>query len=90
VYLVSDEGMVECLHEVNMKAPMYHSPKPTSPKEEAKPAAASAPQPAKAVEKPAKSPAKAKATEPAEKPKADQEKMPDKKGDAGTEVNPFG
>jgi len=67
VYLVSDEGMVECLHEVNMKVPMYHNPKPTPPKEEAKPAATSAPQPAKAAEKPGKAPAKAKATEPAEK-----------------------
>jgi hypothetical protein len=67
---------------------MYHNPKPTPPKEEAKPA--TAPQPAKATEKPAKAPAKAKATEPAEKPKADAEKMPDKKGAAGTEENPFG
>jgi outer membrane protein assembly factor BamB len=90
VYLVSDDGMVECLHELNMKAPMYHNPKPTPPKEEAKPAAASAPQPAKAAEKPVKAPAKAKATEPAAKPTADEEKMPDKKGAAGTEDNPFG
>src|SRR5436190_10444395 len=57
VYLVSEDGMVECLHEVNMKTPIYHNPKPTPPKEEAKPAAAPAPQPAKAVEKPAKAPA---------------------------------
>jgi outer membrane protein assembly factor BamB len=90
VYLVSEDGMVECLHEVNMKTPIYHNPKPTPPKEEAKPAAAPALQPAKAVEKPAKAPAKAKASEPAATPKADAEKMPDKKGAAGTEDNPFG
>lgn len=90
VYLVSDDGMVECLHEVNMKEPMYHNPKPTPPKEEPKPAAASSSQPAKAAEKPAKAPAKAKESEPAEKPAADDEKMQDKKGAAGTEDNPFG
>jgi len=37
VYLVSDEGMVECLHEVNMKVPMYHNPKPTPPQRGSKP-----------------------------------------------------
>jgi outer membrane protein assembly factor BamB len=92
VYLVSKDGMVECLHEVNMKEPMHHNPKPTPPKEETKAAAPAAP-PAKAVEKPAKAPAKtppkAKASEAAEKPAA-EEKAPAKKGDAGTEENPFG
>ena len=61
VYLVSDDGMVECLHELNMKEPMYHNPKPAPAKEEAKPAAATARTAAKAAEKPAKAPAKAKA-----------------------------
>jgi hypothetical protein len=89
VYLVSKDGMVECLHEVNMKEPMYHNPKPTPAKEEAKPAAP-APPPAKPAEKSAKAPAKAKPTEPAAKPKADEEKPADKKGAAGTEDNPFG
>ncbi len=90
IYLVSDDGMVECLHEVNMKEPIHHNPKPVAPKEEAKPEAAPAAAPAKAAEKPAKAPAKAKAAEPAGKPKADEEKAPAKKGDAGTEDNPFG
>jgi outer membrane protein assembly factor BamB len=90
VYLVSDDGMIECLHEVNMKEPMYHNPKPAPAKEEAKPAAGPAAPPAKAAEKPAKPPAKAKATEPAEKPEAEEKKMPDKKEAAGTEDNPFG
>jgi outer membrane protein assembly factor BamB len=90
VYLVTDDGMAECLHETNMKEPLYHNPKPAPPKEEAKPAAATNVAPAKAAEKPAKAPAKAKgkATEPTEKPAVD-EKAPAKK-DAGTEVDPFG
>jgi outer membrane protein assembly factor BamB len=90
VYLVSESGMIECLHEVNLKTPIYHNPKPAPPKEEAKPAAAPAPPTPTSVEKPAKAPAKAKTSEPAEKPEAEGEKMPDKKGDAGTEENPFG
>jgi hypothetical protein len=92
VYLVSDDGLIECLHEVNMKEPMHHAPKPAPPKEEAKPAAAPTAPPAKAAEKPAKAPAKAKAkaTEPAEMPEAEDKKTPDKKGAAGTDDNPFG
>jgi outer membrane protein assembly factor BamB len=89
VYLVSKDGMVECLHELNMKEPIYHNPKVVPAKEEAKPAAPAA-SAAKAAEKPAKAPAKSKPTEPAEKPKADEEKPADKKGAAGTEDNPFG
>ena len=89
VYLVSKDGMVECLHEVDMKEPMYHNPKPTPPKEEAKPATA-APPPAKAAENPAKTPAKTKPVESTEKPKADEEKAPAKKGAAGTDADPFG
>ena len=89
VYLVSEDGMVECLHELNVKEPMYHNPKPAPPKAETN-TAAPAPPAVKATEKPAKSPAKAKPVEPAEKPKADEEKVPAKKGAAGTEVDPFG
>ncbi len=90
IYLVSDDGMVECLHEIGAKAPMYHNPKPAPSKEEAAPAGTPAPPPAKAADKPAKAPAKAKATSPVEMPKAEEEKKPDKKGDAGTDDNPFG
>jgi outer membrane protein assembly factor BamB len=90
VYLVSDDGIVECLHEVGMKVPMYHAPKPVPPKETAAPAGTPALPPAKAVEKPAKAPAKAKATVPTEEPKAEEGKKPDKKGNAATEDNPFG
>jgi outer membrane protein assembly factor BamB len=91
VYLVSEDGMVECLHELNMKVPIYHSPKPVPPKEEAKPEAPAATPTAKAAEKPVKAPAKAKPTKPAEKPAADA-KMPDKekKDAAATEDSPFG
>jgi outer membrane protein assembly factor BamB len=90
VYLVSEDGMVECLHELNMKEPMYHNPKSAPAKAETKPATPPSAPPAKAAEKPAKAPAKAKATEPAEKPEAEDKKTPDKKGAAGTEDNPFG
>jgi outer membrane protein assembly factor BamB len=90
VYLVSDDGIVECLHEVAMKEPIYHAPKPVAPKETAAPAGTPATPPAKSVEKPAKAPAKAKATLPAENPKAEEEKKPDKKGNAATEDAPFG
>ncbi len=90
IYLVSDEGMVECLHEIGLKEPIYHNPKPVPPKEEVKPAGEAAPGPANAAEKPAKAPATEKATEPAEKPEAEEEKMPVKKGEGGTEDNPFG
>jgi outer membrane protein assembly factor BamB len=89
VYLVSEEGLVECLHELNMKQPMYHNPKPAPVKEEAKAAAPTAPA-AKAAEKPAKAPAKATATEPTEKAEAEEEAMPEKKGDAAAEPDPFG
>jgi outer membrane protein assembly factor BamB len=87
IYLVSAEGMVECLHEINLKEPIYHNPKPAPAKVEAKPAGTSAPPSAKAAEKP---PAKAEVTEPAEKPEAEEEKMPDKKGEGATEEDPFG
>jgi outer membrane protein assembly factor BamB len=91
VYLVSEDGMVECLHQLNVKEPIYHNPKPVPPKAEAKPAVVAAPPAAKAAEKPVKAPAKAKATEGAEKPEAG-EKMPEKekKDAAGTEDSPFG
>jgi hypothetical protein len=88
VYLVSDDGIVECLYEVGMTKPMYHAPKPVPPKETATPTGTPTPPPAKAAEKPAKAPPKAKATTPAEKPKA-EEKKTEKKGGA-TEDNPFG
>jgi outer membrane protein assembly factor BamB len=89
IYLVSEEGMVECLHESGLKAPIYHNPKPTPAKEEAKPAAPAASLPAKPPEKPAKAPAKAKATEHTEKPKAGEPKAPASK-EGATEENPFG
>ena len=90
VYLVSESGMIECFHEVNLKQPIYHNPKPAPPKAEAKPAAAPATSSPAKVEKPEKAPAEAQATEPAEKPEPEVEKMPDKKGEAATEENPFG
>jgi outer membrane protein assembly factor BamB len=89
VYLVSEDGLVECLHEAKIKEPIYHNPKPAPAKEEAKPAITPTPPTAKAAEKPAKAPAKVEATEPAEKPEAEEEKMPSKKADAATEENPF-
>jgi outer membrane protein assembly factor BamB len=85
IYLVSHEGIIECLHEIGLKEPINHNPKPAPPKEAAKPATTA---PVKAPEKPAKAPAKVKTTEPAEKPKAKEEKPPAKEG--ATEENPFG
>jgi outer membrane protein assembly factor BamB len=93
IYLVSKDGIVECLHEVKLKQPIYHNPKPAPEKEEKK-AAAPAPQ-LKAIdktEKPAKTPAKSKPSEPAEKPKADG-KAPakdNKVNPPADENNPFG
>jgi outer membrane protein assembly factor BamB len=84
VYLVSDEGLVECFHEIGLKEPIYHNPKPATPKEAGKPAGAAMP-PAK----PVTAPVKPKATEPAEKPSAGSEKAPANEG-AATEENPFG
>src|SRR5205823_210918 len=43
VYLVSDDGMVECLHETALKEPMRHNPKPAEPKENEKAAAPAKP-----------------------------------------------
>ncbi len=88
VYLVSENGIIECLHEINLKEPIHHNPQPTPEKEkdkDSKPAAAP-----KALEKPApQPPATEKADEPEEKPEA-EDKAPEKKAEPATDDNPFG
>jgi hypothetical protein len=89
VYLISDDGMVECLHEIGLTQPIYHNPKPEpATKEDKKAAAGKAGAPAAAPPKTtgAEMPA-AKEAGPAEKPKAG---APEKKDDFGTGDNPFG
>jgi outer membrane protein assembly factor BamB len=93
VYLISDDGMVECLHEVGLPQPIYHNPKPepaAKDDKKAAPAAGSAAPPAatKPAETGGEMPA-AKAAEPADAPKAG-EKPPAKKNDFGNDDNPFG
>lgn len=100
IYLISDEGVIECLHEKGAKEPFYHNPKaaePETPADGEKPAPAAAP-----AEKPKAKP-KPKATDaadeepPADKPNppadADKPAKPAEKTDAfGVEDsgNPFG
>jgi outer membrane protein assembly factor BamB len=51
LYLVSDEGIVQCLHEIGAKEPFYHNPPPAEPEQSpsdetaAAPAAGTATQP---------------------------------------------
>jgi outer membrane protein assembly factor BamB len=90
VYLVSDEGMVECLHEASAKTPLYHNPKPVEPEKKAAPAEKSAtPTATKPTTAPEKAPAR-KAAPAEEKAKGGEEKKPEKKSDTGTDENPFG
>jgi hypothetical protein len=89
IYLISQEGMVECFHETGLKEPLYHNPKPEPkiPPGE-KPAASPTATPAPTE----KAPAKPEAAFPDEKPMGQEmeEKPPEKKNDFGVEENPFG
>jgi outer membrane protein assembly factor BamB len=92
VYLISDDGMVECLHEVGLPQPIYHNPKPEPAAKDKKAAPAAGKAAAPAAAKPQDSSAEMPATkeaEPAEKPAAG-EKAPEKKNEFGTDENPFG
>jgi outer membrane protein assembly factor BamB len=90
IYLVSDDGMIECLHETALKEPIQHHPKAADEKK------ADGEQPAAAGVAPAAAPAKSdeKSAPPAEEPKkadapADKEKPAGEFGVPETE-NPFG
>jgi outer membrane protein assembly factor BamB len=83
VYLVSDSGMIECLHELGSEEPLYHVPKAA---EDGKPVAADGQPPEAApVQPPAVAPPAAAepAAEPAEAP-------PQPADEFGVEENPFG
>ena len=97
IYLVSETGVIECLHEIGQTQPIYHNPKPApedkdKEKGKDKPAAAPAAPPAKPAEKPAPkatSEDDAMTDAPEEKPAA-EEKAPEKKAEPATDENPFG
>jgi outer membrane protein assembly factor BamB len=86
IYLISENGIVECFHEFGSTAPVYHNPKPVEPKEtpEEKEKAPAA----KPAEKP-KPAAKTSEEQPALDTMPAEEKPPAKK-DAVDEDNPFG
>jgi outer membrane protein assembly factor BamB len=95
VYLVSDDGVIECLHERDAKVPLYHNPNPV---EEKKPAAGEAQPPPTAAPAEKRQP-KAKPSEEAAPPKdeakqaeapADKEKPEKPAGNFGVDDNPFG
>src|SRR4051794_25344371 len=92
VYLVSDDGMVECLHEMSLKAPIRHLPKHVEPHPKQKPGVS--PKPSAPASKPAEksnqAQPKVKPAGPAAIPKSDQDTAPAKKGAAGAETDPFG
>jgi hypothetical protein len=86
IYLISENGIVECFHEFGSTAPVYHSPKPVEPKETPE-EKAKAP-----ATKPAEKPKPAAKTSEEQPPK---EAMPEEekaapKSDAADEGNPFG
>jgi hypothetical protein len=89
VYLVSDNGLVECLHEIGVKEPLYHNPKQTDPE---KPEAAAEGQPP-ATTAPAETSEPPAETEP-EEPAAPVEPMEEREQPAGEfgvgDENPFG
>ncbi len=70
VFLVSDDGLIECLHETAAKQPLHHILKPTSGEKPATPAETPAAKPAPAAKKPDQPPAAAKPAPP-EKPAGD-------------------
>ncbi len=76
IYLVSVDGLVQCLHELEAKEPLYHvpvAPEPAQPAEPTKPDATVEPQPAPPAEE---------ATE--------EPEMPEEKPDLGVDdENPF-
>ena len=95
IYLVSDYGVIECLHELGATVPLEHNPKPA---EEQAPAAGEKQAPTTTA--PPAAPPKAPA-EPSDeatpfedqpkKPEAPADKEPEKPaGDFGVEDNPFG
>jgi outer membrane protein assembly factor BamB len=86
IYLISEDGIVECLHEVGSTAPVYHNPKPVEPKETPD-EKAKAPV-AKPAEKP-KPAAKTSEEQPAKEAMPEEEKAAPK-NDAADEGNPFG
>jgi len=86
IYLISRDGLIECLHETDLKQPIEHNPKPADeqPADGEHPAA-----PGAAVAPPAKS--EEKPVPPANEPKADAPAEGEKPaGEFGTDENPFG
>jgi len=93
IYLISDDGMVECLHEIGLPQPIYHNPKPQPAPKDEKKATPGSIKPAPAATKPAEKSSDSSAMKDegaAEKPKAGEPKAGEKKGDFGDESNPFG
>lgn len=100
LYLVSDDGIVECLRETDAKVPLYHNPKKEEPKKpeagQKQPPKATAPaekpnpksKPSEEAAPPAEQPEQAEKPEQPEKP-AGTEK-PAKPGEFGVDDNPFG
>jgi outer membrane protein assembly factor BamB len=88
VYLVSDDGMVECLHEIALTQPIRHVPKVLESKEKEKvaPSGKSAVPAAKPTGGTEKAQPKAKPAVPMD----EEDKKPAKKGEAATDDNPFG
>ncbi|MCI0334218.1 MAG: PQQ-binding-like beta-propeller repeat protein [Planctomycetes bacterium] len=89
VYLVSEDGVVQCLHELGAKEPMYHRPKvepqapqaPTSEGQPVEPNATTRPQPPADVE--AEAPADEEAAP------AEESEMPAEESAAGESEDPF-
>lgn len=86
IYLISEDGIVECLHEVGSTSPVYHNPKPTEPKE--KPDEKAKAPATKPAEKSAQPPAESSEEQPEENAMLEEEKAPEKKGAEDLE-NPF-
>ncbi len=88
VYLVSEDGVVQCFHELGAEKPTYHRPKvepqapqaPTSEGQPTEPSATTRPQP------PAEEEAEASAED--ELP-AEEAEMPAEESDAGDDDDPF-
>jgi hypothetical protein len=95
IYLVSDNGVIECFHELGATEPLEHNPKPAEEKAEAgekQVPATAAPPAAQPKAPPAESSDEATPFEDQPKnPEVPADKEPEKPaGDFGVEENPFG
>jgi outer membrane protein assembly factor BamB len=95
IYLVSDDGVIECLHELGATEPLQHNPKPAeekSPEAGEKQVPATTAPPAAPPKAPVDSSEEATPFEDQpNKPEAPADKEPEKPaGDFGVEDNPFG